>query len=277
MFLFAFFAIMENTGFQQEGLQRRKEVIIKTMKEEKGSLFLNDGSQCLYRIIKSARTTMALQVSREGELVVRIPKEIPFKAGHELALKNKDWILRHVKKSREVLKQRESFHWEDGARVLLFGKELSLKVKPEEKRNSFLIRQTDGILELLGPVKKEMDSEEAIKELVVKWYSRVAGRYLKEKTRAWAAKLGVTYGRISIRDQKTRWGSCSTKGNINYNWRLVLLPEELADYVVVHELCHRVHMNHSKAFWQAVEKELPDYQLTRRKLKGYEDEINQKY
>ena len=89
--------------------------------------------------------------------------------------------------------------------------------------------------------------------------------------------MGVTYGNITIRNQKTRWGSCSVRGNINYNWKLVLLPVELADYVVVHELAHRTEMNHSKDFWKVVERELPDYRQRRRRLKGYESEIKQKY
>ena len=79
--------------------------------------------------------------------------------------------------------------------------------------------------------------------------------------------MGVDYGRITIREQKTRWGSCSSKGNLNFNWKLVLLAPELLDYVVVHELAHRREMNHSKNFWKIVEAELPDYREQRRRLK----------
>ena len=77
----------------------------------------------------------------------------------------------------------------------------------------------------------------------------------------------MDYGRITIREQKTRWGSCSSKGNLNFNWKLVLLAPELLDYVVVHELAHRREMNHSKNFWKIVEAELPDYRERRARLK----------
>ena len=105
----------------------------------------------------------------------------------------------------------------------------------------------------------------------------MALKVIPRKVKYYANLMNIQYGRIAIRRQKTRWGSCSVRGNINYNWKLVLLPVELADYVVVHELAHRTEMNHSKDFWKVVERELPDYRQRRRRLKGYESEINQKY
>ena len=82
---------------------------------------------------------------------------------------------------------------------------------------------------------------------------------LAQRTAYFARQVGVTYGRITVRDQKTRWGSCSQTGNLNFNFRLILAPPEVLDYVVVHELCHRRQMNHSAQFWQEVAHVLPDY------------------
>ena len=90
-----------------------------------------------------------------------------------------------------------------------------------------------------------------------------------------APRIGVSYGRISIRHQKTKWGSCSSKGNLNFNCLLMLAPEEVRDYVVVHELCHRKQMNHSEAFWAEVERALPDYRDARKWLKTHGWELMQ--
>lgn len=96
---------------------------------------------------------------------------------------------------------------------------------------------------------------------------RKAKEIIPRRAACFAARMGVSYGRITIREQKTRWGSCSQKGNLNFNWKLVLMPPEILDYVVVHELAHRKEMNHSPRFWAVVEKELPDYRKRREELK----------
>ena len=88
-----------------------------------------------------------------------------------------------------------------------------------------------------------------------------------------ADRIGVRYGRITIRHQHTRWGSCSARGNLNFNCLIMLMPQEIIDYVIVHELCHLIEMNHSPAFWARVAAVLPDYQTRVRWLKTHGSEI----
>ena len=87
------------------------------------------------------------------------------------------------------------------------------------------------------------------------------------RVQAWAGRIGVRYGRITIRNQKTRWGSCSSAGNLNFNCLLMLCPEEVRGYIIVHELCHRLEMNHSPRFWTEVAKQLPDYRQQQKWLR----------
>lgn len=100
-----------------------------------------------------------------------------------------------------------------------------------------------------------------------------AMRVLPERAAYYAPKVGVSYGRITIRNQRTRWGSCSGKGNLNFNCLLMLAPEQVQDYVVVHELCHRLEMNHSARFWSEVERVFPDYRIAKQWLKEHGEEI----
>lgn len=114
--------------------------------------------------------------------------------------------------------------------------------------------------------------EEKKKQIVITGEMRCQGKKeakkkIHERAEYYAEIMDVSYGRIAVKEQKTRWGSCSARGNLNFNWKLILMPEEILDYVVVHELAHRKELNHSPAFWKVVEDVMPDYKERRHWLK----------
>ena len=102
--------------------------------------------------------------------------------------------------------------------------------------------------------------------LVTVWLREKANETLKDKTKEWAEKIGVEYNNIVIKDQRTCWASCSGKKNINYSYRIIKMPLAVQDYLIVHELCHLVHMNHGQEYWQLVAQFCPDYKSHRRWL-----------
>lgn len=97
--------------------------------------------------------------------------------------------------------------------------------------------------------------------------------WLCAKVEEYAQSMGVTYGKITLRFQKRRWGSCSSDGNLSFNYALAQVPENLTDYVIIHELAHRKHMNHSAVFWKEVEKNLPEYRKCREQLRKYRIDV----
>lgn len=122
-------------------------------------------------------------------------------------------------------------------------------------------------------LQKEKDDVQKLTMEEVRQLADLALEKISERARYYAEIMKVSYGRITIRNQKTRWGSCSGKGNLNFNCLLMLAPEKVIDYVVVHELCHLIEMNHSKAFWAQVERVMPDYKVQRQWLKDHGNEI----
>lgn len=142
---------------------------------------------------------------------------------------------------------------------------------PTAEIRKFVDGKKDWIAQKLQEVMAHKEQREKQPELTqeqIKELSGKAAEILPGRAAYFAAMLGVDYGRITIRCQRTRWGSCSSKGNLNFNCLLMRMPPEIQDYVVVHELCHRKEMNHSAKFWSEVGKILPDYKERRRWLKS---------
>ena len=134
-----------------------------------------------------------------------------------------------------------------------------------KKKEAWISRHIEKIKKTKERFEAE-PTEKLTREKVIA-LAEEALKVIPERVEYFAKVIGVTYGKITIRNQKTRWGSCSSKENLNFNCLLMLAPPEVLDYVVVHELCHRKQMNHSKAFWLEVEKVLPNYKEVRKWLK----------
>ena len=134
-----------------------------------------------------------------------------------------------------------------------------------KKKEAWISKHIEKIKETKERFEAE-PTEKLTREKVIA-LAEEALKVIPERVEYFAKVIGVTYGKLTIRNQKTRWGSCSSKGNLNFNCLLMLAPPEVLDYVVVHELCHRKQMNHSKAFWLEVEKVLPNYKEVRKWLK----------
>lgn len=141
---------------------------------------------------------------------------------------------------------------------------------PETEIRKLLEQQRPWIEKHLAKAAQREKMKQAQPRLTpeeVRALANLAMEELPARVRERAAQIGVCYGRITIRNQKTRWGSCSSQGNLNFNCLLMLCPDEVIDYVVVHELCHRKELNHSVKFWTEVGKVLPDYKARRKWLR----------
>lgn len=144
-----------------------------------------------------------------------------------------------------------------------------------QQKNNWIVSHLKNMPELIIP----SFSEEQLKQIhfFEKKFRNAAKEYIPKRVAYFHQFTGGNYTSITIRDQKSRWGSCSSRGTLSFNYRLMLASPEILDYVIVHELCHLTHMNHSKSFWEMVESILPDYKIYKSFLKDHGHELTIEY
>ena len=214
------------------------------------------------RIIHSKRRTIALIVERDGSVTVRAPMRVPEKAIREFVERHAKWIEKKRAEMKSLVPESPR-RYQPGESFLYLGQAYLLEI----------VRDAKKTLTLENSFKLAESARENAEVLFRNWYRKQARRIIEERVTFHAEKNQLQYGKIRITSARTRWGSCSSKGTLSFSWRLVMTPLEVIDYVVIHELAHTVHHNHSKRFWNLVEKLLPDYKERRKRLRQYGQEI----
>ncbi|MFH0803010.1 MAG: SprT family zinc-dependent metalloprotease [bacterium] len=212
------------------------------------------------------RRTISLFVDPHEGVYLRAPMRASIGELGRMVREKASWILKKQREFRELEGFKPKREFVSGETFLYLGKSLILKVLPEEGRRS--VGLLDGHL-LVSSEEKFPESERAekIRELLTGWYRWQAQAVFSERMQSFSEKFCFTPAGFKLGNATRRWGSCNGKGEVRVTWQVVMAPMELVDYVIVHELCHLKHCNHSKRFWRLLGSILPDYEERRRRLR----------
>ena len=214
------------------------------------------------QIIRSKRKTIALIIKPDGSLIVRAPLRTPEKSIREFVDKNTGWVHR---KQAEALAAAPPGprEYAAGELFLYLGNAYPLEIV-KEQNTSLILDENFRLAE---------SAQENAGLVFERWYRGQAKQILNERVCFYTSQYDFQYKKIGITSARTRWGSCSANGSLNFSWRLILAPIESVDYVVVHELVHTVFHDHSRRFWKRVEQIMPDYQERRKWLRKHAPQL----
>ncbi len=206
------------------------------------------------KVIRSKRKTLSVSVTNVGQVVVRAPLRYPDEKINAFLADKESWILKH--KTR-ILSAGISLPTEtlDGYSLLLLGKPHTV------------VLADGGRIRLDGERACIEIPRENSEERLRRWLKENARRIFMERVQALAEEMGLTYQSVALSSARTTWGTCTGDNRLRLNFRLLYAPKAVIEYVIVHELCHTVHHDHSKAFWSMVEGAIPDYKARRKWLK----------
>lgn len=211
-----------------------------------------------YTVLRKNVRNSRIRVSNDLCVTVIVPKNCPDKNIENLIHNKRNWINKTLSRLKNNSKTIELSRDE----ILLLGSAYKFEIDASLENKV----HTSGVM------KKVISGQNLMtdKILRVAWYKHIANKFIKQRVSEIADKNGFVFNRIFIRDQKTKWGTCSSNKNLSFNWRIILCPMNVLDYLIVHELSHLNQMNHSAKFWQSVETLCPDYRYSKKWLKEHE-------
>lgn len=222
----------------------------------------SNGKTIEYELVQTSRRDMAFRVLPGGRVRVYAPRGLPLREADRLTCANYPQIeqaLRQMKRYEGELAAQ--YDMRDGMTFLLEGRTVTLRVRQGAKTTCAF--EGDEVILSLPDASPE-GVRCALREALTQRFRE----RLSERLAHYIPLIGRAPGRVSVREQKTRWGSCSSQHNLNFNWLLIMAPPEALDYVVIHELCHLYEFNHSPAFWARVERYQPEYAHWRQWLRS---------
>lgn len=218
------------------------------------------------------RKTIGMTISRSEGLKVSAPKWVSKKEIKSIVLKKAEWILKKLSEFEQMPKLKDL---ESGSELFFLGFSQKLEIIENIQIKKIKIVKIDDKILVSLPVGLDLNKDmPEIKKKLILWYKEQAKLIISQRIKKLSEEMQLIPSKITIRQQKTRWGSCSSKGSININWKLIMMPISVLDYVLVHELAHLKVLNHSKNFWQLVEAYLPDFKARKLLLKEYGEKVN---
>ncbi len=230
-----------------------------------------DGQTVSYNIKRSSRAKhVRLEVQAETGLTVVIPYSYNRDDIPALLRKKKRWILDKLAKYVKEQPITEGKEPKNGDSINYLGRRLRVVTRHNPDTAVSIGLEKNRLLVNLNNRNGRLN-------LILEWwYRQQAKRLIKQRADELCPRLGVTYNRLTVRGAKTRWGSCSQKANLNFNWKLIMVPEPVIDYVIIHELTHLKEMNHSKNFWNLVAEHCPQWRKHRKWLKDHAGDLASK-
>jgi len=219
-----------------------------------------------YEVIRRPRRkTASISVKPDSAVVIIVPDKLPQDRIDQIIRSKARWIRSKLRFNEEVLERHRPKEYVSGEAFAYLGRNYRLKVVEGEagqaslSRGRMVVRLPSGL--------SGQEREQAIIGQLTAWYQAHALKRLREKVERLAGRLGAAPSEVGIKFYRGRWGSCHKDGRVYFNWRIIMAPHSVVDYVVAHELCHLVHHNHSAAYWKLVESVMPDYQEAKAWLK----------
>ncbi|NIR04324.1 MAG: DUF45 domain-containing protein [Candidatus Aminicenantes bacterium] len=213
--------------------------------------------QIEYQVKYSNRKTITITVERDRSIIVRAPRGAGPEEINKIVESKKFWLYEKLKTAKKYTTEQPLKEFVSGETVLYMGKKYRLEIE----------KSTEESIRFAGKFIIAAVSSERASEVFKNWYKKQAAGKIPSRVKRYARNLGVRYNQVFVSDMKYRWGSCTPKDNLNFNWRLIKAPMFVIDYVIVHELAHFLESNHTPRFWTIVEIQVPKFRKAKDWLK----------